>query len=124
MEANSPVGVCPAERGCDSATGRVADRADTRRFIAGDELAENKDLMGKLFLSALIGFVSGVICFFLSVALLCFVLLAIRGLTSMHPDMTLAYKAAAPVAILAAFSGFTITLVRAVRGGSPHSKLP
>lgn len=72
--------------------------------------------MGKLAFSVVIGVVSGVICFFLSVAFLCFVLLAIRGLTHSHPDMSLAYKAAAPVAILAAFSGFTVTLVRAVRG--------
>lgn len=74
-----------------------------------------------MFLSVVIGLVSGIVCFFLSVAFLCFVLLAIRGLTHTHPDMTLAYKAAAPVAILAAFSGFTITLVRIVRGRSASS---
>jgi hypothetical protein len=71
--------------------------------------------MGKLLVSAAIGLASGVICFFLSVAFLCFVLLIIRGVTHTHPDMTLTYKAAAPVAILAAFTGFTISLVRAVR---------
>jgi hypothetical protein len=79
--------------------------------------------MGKLALSAAIGLVSGIICFFLSVAFLCFVLLGIRAFGHVHPDMTLAYKAAAPVAILAAFSGFTISLVRAVRGASAHTNL-
>jgi hypothetical protein len=76
--------------------------------------------MGKLVLSTAIGLVSGIICFFLSVAFLCFVLLIMRGVTHINPDMSLAYKAAAPVAILAAFTGFTITLVRAVRGRSAH----
>lgn len=71
--------------------------------------------MGKLAVSFGIGLASGVICFFLSVAFLSFLLLGIRGVTGMHPDMTLTYKAAAPVAILAAFTGFTISLVRAVR---------
>ena len=78
--------------------------------------------MGKRVLSAAIGLVSGIICFFISVAFLCFVLLIVRGLTNLHPDMTLTYKAAAPVAILAAFTGFTISLVRAVRGASAHSR--
>ena len=77
--------------------------------------------MGKLLLSAGIGLVTGVICFFLSVAFLCFLLLAMRGFTHLHPDMTLTYKAAAPVAILAALAGFTVSLVRAVRGASAHS---
>lgn len=72
-------------------------------------------------MSAAIGLVSGVICFFLSVAFLCFLLLIVRALTHVHPDMSLTYKAAAPVAILAAFTGFTISLVRAVRGPSAHS---
>jgi hypothetical protein len=71
--------------------------------------------MGKLVMSAFIGLMSGIICFFLSVAFLCFVLLIMRGLTHLNPDMSLTYKAAAPVAILAAFTGFAITLVRAVR---------
>jgi hypothetical protein len=76
--------------------------------------------MGKFVLSAAIGLAGGLICFFLSVAFLCFVLLVIRGFTHVPPDMTLAYKAAAPVAILAAFSGFTITLVRSIRKRSAH----
>lgn len=76
--------------------------------------------MGKLVLSTAIGLVSGIISFFLSVAFLCFVLLAVRAFTHHNPDMTLTYKAAAPVAILAAFTAFTITLVRAVRGRSAH----
>jgi hypothetical protein len=78
--------------------------------------------MGKLFMSAAIGLVSGIICFFLSVAFLCILLLIVRGLTHVHPDMSLTYKAAAPVAILAAFTGFTISLVRAVRGPSADSR--
>lgn len=77
--------------------------------------------MGKLVLSVVIGLVSGIICFFLSVAFLCLVLLIIRGVTHHNPDMSLTYKAAAPVAVLAAFSGFAISLVRAVRGHSAHS---
>ena len=72
--------------------------------------------MGKLFLSIGIGLASGFICFFLSVAFLSLLLLLVRGITHMHPDMSLTYKAAAPVALFAAFAGFTITLVRAVRG--------
>jgi hypothetical protein len=77
--------------------------------------------MGKLLLSTGIGLVTGLICFFLSVAFLCFLLLTVRALTHVHPDMTLTYKAAAPVAILAAFTGFTVSLVRAVRSPSAHS---
>ncbi|HKD14670.1 MAG TPA: hypothetical protein VKE71_08995 [Candidatus Angelobacter sp.] len=72
--------------------------------------------MGKFALSVGIGLVSGVICFFLSVAFLCFLLLIVRAVTHTHPDMTLTYRAAAPVALLAALTGFTVTLVRAVRG--------
>ena len=56
--------------------------------------------MKKFFLSAGIGLVSGVITFFLSVAFLCFVLLALRAASHSTPDMTLAYRAALPVAIL------------------------
>lgn len=78
--------------------------------------------MGKLVLSAGIGLVTGIICFFLSVAFLCFVLLIVRGVTHTHPDMTLTYKAAAPVAVLAALTGFTVTLVRTVRGHSHDSR--
>jgi uncharacterized membrane protein YhiD involved in acid resistance len=72
--------------------------------------------MGKLVLSAGIGLVAGIICFFLSVAFLCFVLLGVRFISHMQPDMTLTYKAAAPVALFAAITGFTVTLVRSVRG--------
>ena len=71
--------------------------------------------MKKFFLSAGIGLVSGVITFFLSVAFLCFVLLALRAASHTTPDMTLAYKAALPVAILGAISGFIIALVRVGR---------
>jgi len=72
--------------------------------------------VGKFALSVGIGLVSGIICFFLSVAFLCFLLLIVRAVTHTHPDMTLTYRAAAPVALLAALTGFTVTLVRAVRG--------
>lgn len=78
--------------------------------------------MSKLFLSMAIGLAAGVICFFLSVAFLCFLLLIMRAFSHTPPDMTLTYKAAAPVAILAALSGFTVSLVRAVRGHSAGSK--
>lgn len=71
--------------------------------------------MRKLIISAGIGLVSGVICFFLSVAFLCIVLLIFWAVTHNRPDMTLAYKVAAPVALLAAFLGFTISLVRSFR---------
>ena len=74
--------------------------------------------MGKVFLSAGIGLVSGVVSFFLSVAFLCFVLLLAGALSHIRPDMTLTYKAAAPVAILAALTGFTVSLVRSVRRSS------
>jgi hypothetical protein len=73
--------------------------------------------MGKLFLSAGVGLVSGVLSFFLSVALLCFVLLLAGALSHTRPDMTLAYKVAGPVAILAALTGFTVALVRSIRRG-------
>jgi hypothetical protein len=71
--------------------------------------------MKKFFLSAGIGLVSGIITFFLSVAFLCIVLLVIRAATHSDPDMTLAYKAAIPVAILGAVCGFAIALVRTGR---------
>ncbi|HEY6351318.1 MAG TPA: hypothetical protein VI636_18085 [Candidatus Angelobacter sp.] len=77
--------------------------------------------MGKLVLSAVIGLVTGIICFFISVAFLCFLLLIIRALSHTNPDMTLTYKAAAPVALLAALTGFTISLVRAIRSHSADS---
>jgi len=71
--------------------------------------------MRKFFLSAGIGLASGVICFFLSVALLCVVLLILGAIQHTHPDMTLTYKVAAPVGLLAAIAGFTISLVRSIR---------
>jgi hypothetical protein len=76
--------------------------------------------MKKFFLSAGIGLVSGVIIFFLSVAFLCIALLVIRAASHSMPDMTLAYKAAIPVAILGAISGFTIALVRVNRPRITH----
>jgi hypothetical protein len=76
--------------------------------------------MRTLFLSLAIGVASGVICFFLSVAFLALVLLAAGALSHTRQDMTLVYKVAAPVALLAALSGFTITLVRSVRGAMAH----
>lgn len=76
--------------------------------------------MRKLLLSAGIGLVSGVICFFLSVAFLAFLLLIIGAVTHSRPDMTLTYKAAAPVALLAALSAFIITLVRTARSPAPQ----
>lgn len=72
-------------------------------------------LMKKLLLSAGIGLVSGVITFFVSVAFLCIVLLVLRATTHTLPDMTLAYKAAIPVAILGMICGFIIALVRTHR---------
>jgi hypothetical protein len=75
-----------------------------------------------LFLSAAIGFVTGVITFFLSLAFLCFVLLIVGAVTHTRPDMTLTFKAAAPVAILGAISGFTVTLVRRIRAATVHYK--
>jgi hypothetical protein len=72
--------------------------------------------MRTLLLSSVIGLVSGVIFFFLSVAFLCFVLLIIGAVTHHRPDMTLTFKAAIPVAILAAITGFVVTLVRGNRG--------
>ena len=77
--------------------------------------------MGKFFISVSIGMAAGFICFFLSVAFLSLLLLVVRAITHLQPDMTLTYKAAFPVAIFAAFAGFTITLVRAVRG-QPFTK--
>lgn len=71
--------------------------------------------MGKFVICAGIGLVSGVICFFLSVAFLCFVLLLYWGFSHTHPDMSLAYRVAAPVAVLAAFAGFMISLFRVFR---------
>jgi len=77
--------------------------------------------MAKLFISAAIGLVSGVICFFLSVAFLCFFLLIYWGFSHTHPDMSLTYRVAAPVAFLAALTGFSISLVRSFRAPAPKS---
>lgn len=71
--------------------------------------------MKRFFLSAGIGLVSGVITFFMSVAFLCFVLLAFRAASHSNPDMSLAYKAAAPVAVLGAIGGFVFSLIRTMR---------
>lgn len=76
--------------------------------------------MGRLVVSLGIGLVSGIVSFFLSVAFLCFVLLAAGAVSHISPDMTLTYKAAAPVAVLAAISGFTISLVRGLRRFHPR----
>jgi len=76
--------------------------------------------MKKFFLSAGIGLVTGVIVFFLSVAFLCIVLLLYRSANHVFPDMTLAYKAAVPVAILGAICGFIIALVRIGRTRTMH----
>jgi len=76
--------------------------------------------MRTLFLSAAIAVLAGVICFFLSVAFLCLVLLIIGAVLHSRPDMTLAFKAAVPVAALAAVSGFVITLVRSLRSAAAH----
>ena len=78
-------------------------------------------IMRKFLLSVAIGIVSGVIVFFLSVAFLAIVLLVLRAASHTNPDMTLAYRAAFPVAILGAICGFVITLVRSGRSGAPHS---
>lgn len=71
--------------------------------------------MGKFVLSAGIGLAAGLICFFVSVAFLALLLLAVRGVSGVHPDMRLAYLVAIPVALLAAMTGFTVTLVRSFR---------
>ena len=71
--------------------------------------------MKKFFLSAGIGIASGVITFLLSVAFLCIILLVLRASSHHMPDMSLAYKAAVPVAILGAICGFMITLFRPKR---------
>lgn len=76
--------------------------------------------MRTLFLSLVIGLIAGVICFFVSVAFLCFVLLIMGAATHTRPDMTLTYRVAAPVAGLAALCGFTVSLVRGVRTAMAH----
>ena len=72
----------------------------------------NQAFMKRFMLSAGVGLASGVISFFLSVAFLCFVLLVFRAMNHAMPDMSLAYKAAVPVAILGALFGFFFTLAR------------
>jgi len=72
--------------------------------------------MRTVFFSVAIGLAAGVICFFLSVAFLCFVLLIVSAVSHNHVDFTLAYRVAAPVALLAAASGFTVMMVRGIRG--------
>ncbi|HEY7405985.1 MAG TPA: hypothetical protein VIB39_20835 [Candidatus Angelobacter sp.] len=74
--------------------------------------------MKRFFLSAGVALVAGVIVFFLSVAFLCIALLVIRAASHSMPDMSLAYKAAIPVAILGVILGFIIALVRT---GRPHA---
>lgn len=71
--------------------------------------------MRTFFLSIAIGLATGAICFFISVAFLIFVLLLISAFSHHRADFTLAYKVAAPVACLAAVTGFTITIVRGIR---------
>lgn len=73
--------------------------------------------MRKFLICVGIGLASGVITFFLSVAFLCFVLLILGFAQHSRPDMTLTYKVAAPVGLLAAITGFTISLVRSIRAG-------
>ncbi|HKF21112.1 MAG TPA: hypothetical protein VKE93_06055 [Candidatus Angelobacter sp.] len=74
--------------------------------------------MRTLFLSLAIGLASGVICFFLSVAFLCFVLLIVSAVSHNRADFTLVYKVAAPVAGLAAVTGFSVALVRGIRSAA------
>jgi uncharacterized membrane protein len=76
--------------------------------------------MRSFILSIAIGLSAGVICFFISVAFLCFVLLIIGAVSHSRPDMTLTYKAAAPVAVLAMLCGFGITLVRSLRSAAAN----
>ena len=72
--------------------------------------------MRTLFLSIAIGVATGAVCFFLSVAFLCFVLLIVSAISHSRADMTLAYRVAVPVAMLAAVAAFMVTLVRGIRG--------
>jgi len=79
--------------------------------------------MGKFFLSLAIGLVTGVICFFLSVAFMAIFLLIYGAAVHARQDMTLTYKVAAPVAIFAALCGFSITVVRLFRSAGRQKKL-
>ena len=71
--------------------------------------------MRTFFVSIAIGLAAGAVCFFLSVAFLCFVLLIISAFSHNRMDFTLVYKVAAPVALLAAVTGFMVALVRGIR---------
>lgn len=71
--------------------------------------------MRTLLLSAGIGLTAGVLCFFLSVAFLSLLLLVVGAVTHHPQDMTLTYRVAVPVALLAAVCGFFITLFRSIR---------
>jgi hypothetical protein len=72
-----------------------------------------------LFLSLTIGLVTGVISFFTSVALLCFGLLIIGAINHSRPDMTLTFKIALPIAVIASFAGFLLALFR-TRAAAPE----
>jgi len=74
--------------------------------------------MRTLFLSIVVGLAAGAICFFVSVAFLCFVLLIVSAAGHNRADFTLAYKVAALVAILAVVIGFMVTLVRGIRAAT------
>ncbi|HLW52098.1 MAG TPA: hypothetical protein VKW06_04575 [Candidatus Angelobacter sp.] len=76
--------------------------------------------MRSIALSIAVALSAAVISFFLSVAFLCFVLLIMGAVTHTRPDMTLTYKAAAPVAALALLCGFFITLARSLRSANAH----
>lgn len=74
--------------------------------------------MRKVPLSIAIGLVTGVISFFTSVALLIFGFLIIGAINHRRPDMTLTFKIALPIAVVAAFIGFLLALFR-TRAGLP-----
>ena len=68
--------------------------------------------MRNVFLASVIGLVSGVVCFFILVALLAVLLLILAASRHSHLDMTLTMKIALPVAALTTVAGFIIALVR------------
>src|SRR6185312_7292374 len=103
-----------ARGGIADTVGRLIDSRIANNLLRGAELridclthviiltyssfiGSNGSFMKKFFLSAGIALITGVITFFLSVAFLCFVLLALRAASHTTPDMSLAYKAAVPV---------------------------
>jgi len=51
------------------------------------------------------------------------VLLILGAVQHTRPDMTLTYKVAAPVGLLAAIVGFSITLVRSIRASLRSNRL-